>query len=93
MSPIKWKKEYKVGIKKLDNQHKKIIKILNQIIKLQETGKDEKEIEKILSNLQNYIKEHFRTEEEYMLKYHYPRYEEHKKEHSHLIDRFFEILN
>ena len=67
MGLIQWKKEYTVGIKKLDNQHKEIIKILNQIFKLQEKGKDEKEIERILGNLQDYIKEHFRTEEEYML--------------------------
>jgi len=75
MNKIKWKKEFSVGIKKLDNQHKKIIKILNQFLTINpgEHGKggNEKEIEKILDNLLEYIKEHFRTEEEYMLKYDY----------------------
>ena len=91
MGLIQWKKEYTVGIKKLDNQHKEIIKILNQIFKLQEKGKDEKEIERILGNLQDYIKEHFRTEEEYMLKYQYPGYEEQKKEHNQIIYRLCEF--
>ena len=91
MGLIQWKKEYTVGIKKLDNQHKEIIKILNQIFKLQEKRKDEKEIERILGNFQDYIKVHFRTEEEYMLKYQYPGYEEQKKEHNQFIDRLCEF--
>ncbi|MFC1535259.1 hemerythrin domain-containing protein [Thermodesulfobacteriota bacterium] len=72
---MKWKKEFSVDIKELDNQHKKIIEILNHMFKLKGKGKNEKEIEKVLGNLHEYIKEHFRTEEEYMLKHHYSGYD------------------
>lgn len=95
MSKIKWKKEFSVGIKKLDNQHKKIIKILNQLLIIgppqHEKGGNEKEIEEILDNLHGYIREHFRTEEEYMLKYNYPGYDKQKEEHNNFIDRLCEF--
>ena len=90
MALIEWKKEYSVGIRKLDNQHKKIIKIVNQVMSQQFSRVNEKETEEILDNLQDYIREHFKTEEEYMLKHNYACYEEQKKEHDQFIDRFFE---
>ena len=75
MGLIQWKKEYSISVAKIDNQHKKIIKILNQLISQQVMRKSEKEIEEILDNLQDYIKEHFKTKEEYMLKHQYSGYE------------------
>jgi len=90
MGLIEWKKEYEVGIPKIDKQHKKIIAILNRIIARQGKARDDKEIEGILDDLQKYIKEHFRTEEEYMLAHHYSGYEEQKKEHNRFIDRLLD---
>ncbi len=63
---------------------------MNQVIEHQFSNPDEKEIEEILDNLQNYIKEHFQTEEEYMLKHHYSGYEEQRDEHNRFINRLFE---
>ena len=90
MGMIKWKKEYSVDIRELDNQHKKIIKILNKFT-LHEKGKNAKETEEILDNLHQYIKEHFRTEEEYMLKCNYSGYDKQKQEHNIFIDRLCEF--
>ena len=90
MSLIQWNKEYSVGIRKLDNQYKRIIKILNHAVGQQFQAPDEKAIEEILDDLQDYMKEHFKTEEEYMLKHHYSGYEEQRREHNQFIDRLFE---
>jgi hemerythrin len=90
MALIEWKKEYSVGVTKLDDQHKKILKIVNQCIGQQFSTQNEREIEEILDFLQNYIKEHFKTEEEYMLKHQYSGYEEQRNEHNQFIDRLFE---
>ena len=90
MGLIKWKKEYSIGVPKLDNQHKKILKIVNQVFGQQLSQQNEKEIEEILDYLQDYIKVHFKAEEEYMLKHHYAGYEEQRKEHNEFIDRLFE---
>lgn len=91
MSIIKWSEEFSVGVKEMDKQHKKIIKILNEVYSLNEKGVNEKDVEKIFSDLQNYIKEHFRSEEEYMIKRQYSGYDEHKQEHNLFIDRFYEF--
>jgi len=91
MGLIKWKNEFSVGIKELDNQHKKIIKILNHMFTLHGKEKNEKKKKKILGNLLEYIKEHFRTEEEYMLKHHYSGYDKQKQEHNQFIDRLCEF--
>jgi hemerythrin len=90
MDLIQWKKEYSIGVKKLDNQHKKILKIVNQNMERQFSTQNEREMEEILEDLQNYIKEHFKTEEEYMLKHHYSGYDEQRKEHNQFVDRLFE---
>jgi hemerythrin len=90
MDLIRWKKEYSIGVKKLDNQHKKILKIVNDNMERQFSTQNEREMEEILEDLQNYIKEHFKTEEEYMLKHHYSGYEEQRKEHNQFVDRLFE---
>jgi hemerythrin len=90
MDLIQWKKEYSIGVKKLDNQHKKILKIVNDNMERQFSTQNEREMEEILEDLQNYIKEHFKTEEEYMLKHHYSGYAEQRKEHNQFVDRLFE---
>jgi hemerythrin len=64
---------------------------LNQIFALHEKEKDEKETEKIIGNLYEYIKGHFRKEEEYMLKHNYAGYDKQKQEHNRFIDSFSEF--
>jgi hemerythrin-like metal-binding protein len=90
MGLIQWKKEYEVGIPKIDRQHKGIISILNRILAQEAKGKDAKEIGHILDDLQEYVKEHFRTEEEYMLEHRFSGYEEQRKEHNWFIDRLLD---
>jgi len=91
MGLIQWKEKYSVGISKIDKQHKRYVAILNRIIARQFfKGNDDREIEGILDELQGYTKEHFRTEEEYMLEHHFPGYKEHRSEHHQFRDRLFE---
>ena len=90
MGLIQWKKEYMVGISKIDKQHKQIVTVLNRIIAQQAKGRDDKDIEGILDDLQDYIKEHFRTEEAYMIEHHFSGYEEQRNEHNWFVDRLLE---
>jgi hemerythrin-like metal-binding protein len=90
MGLIEWSKEYSVGIAKIDNQHKRIVKILNRLMKHQFDTRDEKVTEEILDDLQAYMKEHFRAEEEYILEHHLSGYEEQRREHNQFIDRLFD---
>ncbi len=92
MGFIKWNSTYNVHIKKIDNQHKKIISILNHIYDLQQSG-NPKAIDKVLSELEKYARVHFSTEEVLFDKHEYPESIEHKKEHERFIKKIGEVRN
>ena len=84
-----WKKEFELGIESVDSQHKRLLEIGNQISELLATH-DEMvdnydEIMNVIDELKNYTIYHFKTEEDLFIKYNYPEYEQHKKEHDDFI--------
>ena len=78
---IEWEEKYSVGIISIDEQHKKIIDIINRIIAAKELDDNTKEITEILNEMAAYSHEHFKTEETHMIKFKYPEYQYHKEEH------------
>lgn len=85
-----WKKEFELGINSIDEQHKKLLDIGNQINDLlihHEEGDDNfSEIYTVIEELKEYTVYHFDTEEELFVKYNYPEYDKHKKEHDVFIE-------
>ena len=78
---IEWEEKYSVGIISIDEQHKKIIDIINRIIDAKELDDNTKEITEILNEMAAYSHEHFKTEETHMIEFKYPEYQYHKEEH------------
>ena len=78
---IKWDDKYSVGIAMIDEEHKKLIGILNKVIYAKEHNGNSEEIREVLREVTNYALTHFRTEETYMKEFNYPEYQEHKEEH------------
>ncbi len=78
---IKWSDKYSVGISKIDEEHKKLIGIINKAVVASKHKDNSKEIIEILREMNDYAQAHFVTEENYMLGFGYPDYEQHKKEH------------
>lgn len=83
MSLISWEKIYKVNIAELDDQHKKIVELLNTLSTLS-TQNNNTTMRNVLSDLIDYTIYHFDTEEKYMLDHKYPFTENHLKEHADL---------
>jgi len=85
-----WKKEFELGIKSIDDQHKKLLEIGNRINDLlvnHEEGDDNyDQIYDVIQELKDYTVYHFNTEEALFLKYKYPEYNQHKKEHDNFIE-------
>ncbi len=82
--PIQWENIYSVGIKEIDEQHKKLISLINQllyIIKDEKIASHHDELKTILSDLINYTNYHFETEEKYFAKFNYEDTEEHIEKH------------
>ena len=78
---LKWSKDLETGVEIIDNQHKEMFKQVKDFLKAVEEKRSEQEIIKLVKFLENYIIDHFNTEEEYMEKYEYPGTSYHKKEH------------
>ena len=82
---IEWNDKYSVGISKIDEEHKKLIGIINKAVVASKHKDNSKEIIEILREMNDYAQAHFVTEENYMLEFGYPDYEQHKKEHQNFI--------
>lgn len=82
MKIIKWEKENNTNIELIDEQHHKLINLLNEIAMSYKNNKRHNmETEKILDELDNYITLHFQLEENYAKKYGFPGYNELVAEH------------
>ena len=78
---IKWDDKYSVGISMIDDEHKKLIGILNKAIFTKEHNDNPEELREVLREMTNYALAHFRTEEAYMKEFNYPEHQDHKEEH------------
>jgi hemerythrin len=84
---IEWDdKKYSVGVSKIDSEHKKFIDTINKAILVdQNSNNPEAEVVEVLNEMKEYAETHFATEETYMVKFNYPDYENHRKEHQAFI--------
>ncbi len=78
---VTWNNTYSVNVKELDNQHKKLIGLINELLEL-EDNIDNLKLDKTIEQLFDYIDYHLRYEEDVLLKNGYPRFDEHKNSHT-----------
>jgi len=84
---LQWNEKYSVGVKEIDNQHKKFIEIMNSLYAAVYAGEDKDKLAEILLNLTNYKDNHFELEEKYFDLFHYEYAVEHKAEHQKLREK------
>ncbi len=82
---IVWKDEYSVGVEVLDNDHKKLINLLNQFKTAYDYYTDAEFERQALEELVAYTKFHFEREESFMKQANYPEFENHKRQHESMI--------
>ena len=84
MALITWQSEYELGIVEIDNQHKKIVEIINRLFEMFSTHKmeDEAGLTQILKELSDYADYHFTTEEKYFEAFKYPQAAGHIEMHN-----------
>ena len=81
---LDWKEELSVNVKMFDDQHKKLISLLNSIYDAMKKGEGKKVMGSVLDELVDYTKNHFSAEERTMTQFKFPGYEKHLKEHKDL---------
>lgn len=88
---IAWRETYNIGVDQVDQQHQELVVKLNEFLDacIQQQGKEK--IMETLAFLRDYTVEHFKTEEDIMLKHDYPDYPEHKKDHDDFVASVLEL--
>jgi len=87
---VEWDSQFAIGVPEIDNQHKKLMELLNDTIKHSNGNliDERKYFNKNRGKAEKYLKMHFETEEEILSKTSYRKLEEHKAEHA----KFYEEI-
>jgi hemerythrin-like metal-binding protein len=78
---IPWLPAYEVNVPEIDEQHRELFRMFNDLLDAMWDGKGKNIIEEKLRFLAGYAVTHFSTEEKYMVNYNFPDYPAHKKLH------------
>ena len=84
---VEWTEELSVGIEEIDEQHKVLAGLVNEMHEAIQEHHAHDAVRGILDRLASYTKTHFVVEESLMRILNYPDYETHKGEHDALIDQ------
>ncbi len=91
MALFTWSDKYSVNINEIDNQHKKLVDMLNALHDAMKAGKGNEVLGKTLGELIQYVGVHFATEEKLMSTHGYPEYNAHKAEHIKLTQKAVDL--
>ncbi len=90
MTKLEWKDEYSVGVRELDDQHKKLLQLINRLYD-ESPVKDMERCFWHLNDMIKYAEMHFATEERLMDRYGYDGLAIHQGEHDSFTMRVFEL--
>jgi hemerythrin len=92
MAMMEWKDEYSVGVTAMDNQHKQLVSLVNQLYDAMRQAKGDAVIGTILPSLVLYTKSHFAAEEKIMKDADFPGLAAHQALHHQLTKQAGELL-
>lgn len=92
MAFFDWQDDYSVNVVEIDEQHKKLVGMLNDLFTALKAGDGREALEKILNGLVEYTVTHFATEERLMKKAGYPGYLEHKEKHEKMAAKVLDFV-
>jgi len=85
MAFMEWNDSYTLGVCEVDEQHRHLFELVNEMYDCLVRGEEQSATGKILDKLIDYTVDHFATEENLFAEQQYPKLEEHKEEHDKLI--------
>lgn len=89
---VRWLDEkYSVNIGDIDEQHKGLIGIINEVYRAKVENQSRKTIAGILEKMADYTKTHFRAEEELMAEHGFSELEPHRKAHRFFVAKVVEF--
>ena len=91
MAIIEWNQGYSVQNSELDEQHKKLIELINLLHDQMKMGKGRESLNRVLTQLEEYTRTHFSCEEQWMERAGFSGLESHRKEHESLTRQVKEL--
>ncbi len=93
MPLIQWDQKFSVGVQAMDQQHQRWFGILNNLHEAMQQGKGKDVLHKILGEMTDYTRTHFRGEEELLKSAGYPQLSEHLAKHKAFTAQIAEMDN
>ena len=81
MEQITWTEDFSVGVVRFDNQHKRLVRMINRLMADPRATTKSETVSDLLGDMTIYAGEHFAAEEELMVHYNYPDLEKHVAQH------------
>jgi hemerythrin len=91
MPLMTWNDKLSVGVAALDNVHKKLVSLLNELFDAMNSGHGKDALGKILDGLIEYTKFHFAHEEKLFAQTGYPESDAHKQLHADFARQVLEV--
>lgn len=88
---IQWQPDFETGIRQIDDQHRKLVGMVNDLYEAMSKGEGKEALGRVLSGLVGYTKGHFATEERLMTQHAYPGFATHKAEHDKLTAQVLDL--
>ena len=88
---VVWDDAYSVGFKPIDDQHKELVKMINELFEECKQGGAAARKAFLLTakKAADYARVHFSDEEKYMAQVNFPKLAEQKKQHNDFLDKVF----
>ena len=91
MSFLQWSDEMSVQVREIDDQHKKLVEMINTLYHALQENKGVDVQRSVIRDMLDYAVLHFGTEEKYMRRFNYAGYLAHKAEHCQFSDKAAEL--
>jgi hemerythrin len=91
MPLMTWTEKLSVGVEVLDDDHKKLVGMVNELHDKMKAGHGKEALGKVLDELVNYTKFHFEREERFFAKTGYPAAFAHKQQHDDLTKQVLDV--
>jgi hemerythrin len=89
---FRWKDSMSVKSEEIDNQHKKLVGMLNELYMAFINKEHKEKMDAVINQLIDYTRYHFDTEEKYFIAFRYPDKENHIKEHKQFKEKINEFV-
>lgn len=82
-----WQDRYLIGNQKVDQQHRQLFDLANQLVR----SNNQNDLSENIMRLYRHVREHFQAEESFMKDHAYPDYGQHIATHNLMLDKLIEV--